>query len=133
MNIMKYLIYTGMNDYLEVSSLKIQSRIVNYILGKFEYEYEVESLIHDENKDTYKVEFEYHHKLKELLTFISNTHKHLFKDSLEDLEISTDKLGYTLNSYLNIQQQLYDCPIDMRDITFVLSLGQDCETEYNEH
>ena len=130
---MKYLIYTGMNDYLEVSSLQIQSRIVNYILGKFEYEYEVENLIYDKNTDTYKVMFGYNHNLQEFLTFIRNTHEHLFKDSLKDLDIDTDKLGYTLNSYLNLQQQLYDCYIDIQDITFVLSLGQDCEIEYNEH
>ena len=77
---MKYFIYVGMNDYLEVSSLKIQSRIVNYILGKFEYEYEVESLIYDENKDTYKVMFDYNHNLQDFLTFIMDTHKYLFKD-----------------------------------------------------
>lgn len=127
---MKYLIYTGMNDYLYVNTLKLQSRIVNYILGKFEYEYDIECLIYDDNEDTYKVMFEYQHKLQEFLTFIRNTHKHLFKDSLEDLDIGTDKLGYTLNSYLNLQQQLYDCYIDMQDITFVLSLGQDCEIEF---
>lgn len=127
---MKYLIYTGMNDYLYVNSLKLQSRIVNYILGKFEYEYDIEGLIYDENEDTYKVRFEYQHKLQEFLAFIRNTHEHLFKDSLEDLDISTDKLGYTLNSYLNCQQQLYDCYIDIQDITFVLSLGQDCEIEF---
>nr|DAX66567.1 MAG TPA: hypothetical protein [Bacteriophage sp.] len=127
---MKYLIYTGMNDYLYVNSLKLQSKIVNYILGKFEYEYDIEGLIYDENEDTYKVRFEYQHKLQEFLTFIRNTHEHLFKDSLKDLDIDTDKLGYTLNSYLNLQQQLYDCYIDIQDITFVLSLGQDCEIEF---
>ncbi len=127
---MKYFIYVGMNDYLEVSSLKIQSRIVNYILGKFEYEYEVQGLIYDENEDIYKIRFEYQHKLQEFLIFIRNTHENLFKDSLKDLDISTDKLGYTLNSYLNLQQQLYDCYIDIQDITFVLSLGQDCEIEF---
>lgn len=123
---MKYFIYVGMNDYLEVSSLKLQSRIVNYILGKFEYEYEVESLIYDENKDTYKVMFDYNHNLQDFLTFIMDTHKYLFKD----LKISTNKLGYILNSYLSIQQQVNNCDIDMQDITFVLSLGQDCEIEF---
>ena len=127
---MKYFIYVGMNDYLEVSSLKIQSRIVNYILGKFEYEYEVESLIYDENKDTYKVMFDYNHNLQDFLTFIMDTHKYLFKDNLKDLKISTNKLGHILNSYLSIQQQVNNCDIDMQDITFVLSLGQDCEIEF---
>lgn len=130
---MKYFIYTGMNTYLEIDSLKIQSRIVNYILSKFEYEYDVEYLIYDEDEDTYKIRFEYQHNLQEFLTFISNIHRNLFKDSLEDLEINTDKLGYTLNSCLNIQQQLYDCPIYMQDITFVLSLGQDCEIKFYEY
>lgn len=127
---MKYFIYVGMNDYLEVSSLKLQSRIVNYILGKFEYEYEVESLIYDENKDTYKVMFDYNHNLQDFLTFIMDTHKYLFKDNLKDLKISTNKLGHILNSYLSIQQQVNNCDIDMQDITFVLSLGQDCEIEF---
>lgn len=127
---MKYFIYVGMNDYLEVSSLKLQSRIVNYILGKFEYEYEVESLIYDENKDTYKVMFDYNHNLQDFLTFIIDTHKYLFKDNLKDLKISTNKLGHILNSYLSIQQQVNNCDIDMQDITFVLSLGQDCEIEF---
>lgn len=127
---MKYFIYVGMNDYLEVSSLKLQSRIVNYILGKFEYEYEVESLIYDENKDTYKVMFDYNHNLQDFLTFIMDTHKYLFKDTLKDLKISTNKLGHILNSYLSIQQQVNNCDIDMQDITFVLSLGQDCEIEF---
>lgn len=127
---MKYFIYVGMNDYLEVSSLKLQSRIVNYILGKFEYEYEVESLIYDENKDTYKVMFDYNHNLQDFLTFIMDTHKYLFKDNLKDLKMSTNKLGHILNSYLSIQQQVNNCDIDMQDITFVLSLGQDCEIEF---
>lgn len=127
---MKYFIYTGMNNYLEVSSLAVQSRIVNYILGKFEYEYEVESLIYDENKDTYKVIFEYNYKLKEFLSFIRDTHRQLFKDDLKDLDINIDKLGHALNSYLSLQQQLNDCYIDIQDITFVLSLGQDCEIEF---
>lgn len=125
---MRYLIYTGMEDYLDVNSLKIQSRIVNYILNKFEYE--IESLIYDENEDIYKIRFEYQHILQEFLIFIRNAHKHLFKDNLQELHISTDKLGYTLNSYLSLQQQLYDCYIDIQDITFVLSLGQDCEIEF---
>ena len=127
---MKYFIYVGMNDYLEVSSLKIQSRIVNYILGKFEYEDEVENLIYDENKDTYKVMFDYNHNLQEFLTFIRDTHKYLFKDNLKDLKISTNKLGHILNSYLSIQQQVNNCNLDIQDITFVLSLGQDCEIEF---
>ena len=130
---LKYLIYTGMNDYLEISSLKAQTKIVNYILCKFEYEYEVESLIYDENMDTYKVRFYYQYRLQEFLIFISNIHKHLFKDSLKDLDISMDKLGHTLNSYLSIQQQINNCAIDMRDITFVLSLGQDCEIEFYDY
>ena len=130
---MKYFIYTGMNNYLEVSSLAVQSRIVNYILGKFEYEYEVESLIYDENKDTYKVIFEYNYKLKEFLSFIRDTHRQLFKDNLKDIDISTDKLGYLLNSYLSLQQQLNDCPINMQDIIFVLNLGQDCEIKFYEY
>lgn len=125
---MKYLIYTGMNAYLEVSNLQIQSRIVNYILGKFEYEYEVENLIYDE--DTYKVMFDYNHNLQEFLTFIRDTHKYLFKDNLKNLKISTNTLGHILNSYLSIQQQVNNCDIDMQDITFVLSLGQDCEIEF---
>ena len=130
---MKYLIYTGMNDYLEVSSSQIQSRIVNYILGKFEYEYEVENLIYDKNTDTYKVMFGYNHNLQEFLTFMRDTHKYLFKDNLKDLKISTNKLGHTLNSYLSIQQQVNNCDIDMQDIIFVLNLGQDCELEFYEY
>lgn len=130
---MKYLIYTGMNNYLEVSSLKVQSRIVNYILGKFEYEYEVEGLIYDENEDTYKIMFDYNYNLQEFLTFIRDNHKHLFKDNLKDLDINTDKLGHILNSYLSFQQQVNNCDINMQDITFVLSLGQDCEIEYYEY
>ena len=122
-----------MNDYLEVSSLKIQSRIVNYILGKFEYEYEVESLIYDENKDTYKVMFEYNYKLKEFLSFIRDTHRQLFKDDLKDLDINIDKLGHALNSYLSLQQQLNDCSINMQDIIFVLNLGQNCEIKFYEY
>jgi hypothetical protein len=130
---MKYLIYTGMNNYLEVSSLQIQSRIVNYILSKFEYEYEVENLIYDEDEDTYKVMFDYNHNLQEFLTFIRNTHKHLFKDNLKDLDIDMDKLGHTLNSYLNLQQSLYDCATGIQDIIFVLNLGENCEVNYNEY
>lgn len=59
-----------------------------------------------------------------------DTHKYLFKDNLKDLKISTNKLGHILNSYLSIQQQVNNCDIDMQDITFVLSLGQDCEIEF---
>jgi len=54
------------------------------------------------------------------------------KDSII-LDIDMDKLGHTLNSYLNLQQSLYDCATGIQDIIFVLNLGENCEVNYNEY
>nr|DAU65654.1 MAG TPA: DNA repair protein RecO [Ackermannviridae sp.] len=90
------------------------------------------SIENDNDMEELQVEVQTQRKV-EIDDNVKKILEYLFKDNLKDLDIDMDKLGHTLNSYLNLQQSLYDCATGIQDIIFVLNLGENCEVNYNEY
>lgn len=132
---MKYKIELGNNYNFEFKNIGLCTQILNRILIKFDYDANIRRLFYNEKEDKLIYHFENEYWLKEYLLFIRDTHKMLYKTDFQYLDeaINKTKLGYTLNSLLNLQQQMYDCDICFQDIIFVLNLGENCEVNYNEY